>query len=552
MSVRTLVLDRVPADFGPDTHVALGPWCFFRAEELYPEWEALPFVEPFPTAAERAAGAEASRALSRALVERISLEMNRQHGMQHGPEYWHVVLMDWVLHVVMISWRLWCHVEAFKAAAGSEKLLVAVPGRDFPRLDDTWQLVHASYDSPEYCYWLSGLIVRELAPPSWTVVERAEKLVVDHSKRGRPPASRGRVRHIGGLRAWHEWPLRLVVALAPKKKARFGPLAEGSVKGFPPSFLKLMDQILEKTRPNYLGNGFREIAVAAEQRKYRPGRLDVTFVSPHFDLANIERAQAVEAGERIVNVQHGGLVQGGAQIAPLSAELEYCFDTYITWGWSEHPPYRGRFLPLPNPFLRMLEQQPKNPTQGIVMVGTMMPPFNPRFDYCANHAEYRRWKARFISSLGKRARDEFEYRPYVSESSFEDFDWLKRRFNWLRQWAGTNFAAALGSFRLIVLDHPSSTFAFAMAANVPTIGFWKQDDWLLSAVVMDRFKPLEEAGIWFNNPEKAAQQINAILPDVESWWRDPERQRVREQWCRYFAWSDRWWFWRWLKAFSSL
>jgi len=548
-STRTLVLNDAPADFQPDTHVALGPWCFHKVEQSYPEWEKLPFVSPFRSRAERVAGGEACRALGNALVQRIAAEMNCQYSVQHGRAYWHVVLMNWVMHVVMISWRLWCHVEAFRALAGSEEMQVPLPSSEFPRLDDTGQLVVACYDSSDFRGWLLGHIVRQLAPPNWTLLETGKPN--SFAPRGSQTSRErnGRVRRVSGMRWWHEFALSALVRIAPKRRARFGPLLAGGIDGFPAAFLELLDRLILDTRPNNLGDGFAKLAADAARQNGRPGQLDVSFVNPHCDRENIAHAQATEAGERVVNVQHGGSFLGAQPLAP---ELYYCYDTNITWGWTEHPPYNGRFLPLPHPCLRLLERSRKKPESDIVLVGTIMPAFTPRFDFTADTLEYRRWKARFIASLDAEVRRSLVYRPYPTSYSFDDFEWLSQRFEGLREWHGENFTAAIPNLRLAILDHLSTTFGFAMAANVPTIGFWDQSDWLMSAGPWEKFKPLERVGILFDTPEKAAAQVNTILPDIEAWWLDPERQRVRKEWCRTFAWSDRWWFWRWAKALATL
>src|SRR5262249_45348105 len=123
---RRLVLESVPADFDPSTHLAFGPWCFVGAEKAHPDWDSLPFVDAFPTPAERCAAGEACRALAHQLLDRLWPEMNRRHGTNHVRDYWHVVLMDWLMHLAMLSWRLWRHTETFVARAGAEELDVGV------------------------------------------------------------------------------------------------------------------------------------------------------------------------------------------------------------------------------------------------------------------------------------------------------------------------------------------------------------------------------------------------------------------------------------------
>ena len=127
--LRELVLERVEEGFHPDTHVALGPWCFAGVEHVYPDWDALAFAESFQDGRERWVQAEAVRRLAGALLDQIYPEMNRLHRTSYDRAFWHTVLFDWLLHLVMFSWRMWRHVELFISKTGDEALTLRLPAK---------------------------------------------------------------------------------------------------------------------------------------------------------------------------------------------------------------------------------------------------------------------------------------------------------------------------------------------------------------------------------------------------------------------------------------
>jgi putative transferase (TIGR04331 family) len=261
-------------------------------------------------------------------------------------------------------------------------------------------------------------------------------------------------------------------------------------------------------------------------------------------------AHAVAAGERIVGVQHGG-VYGTAALAAYAPDLEYCYDRFVTWGWTSHATYDGRFLPLPSPMLSGFAKRRRPAGRDLILVGTVMPRLNPRLDYSANPLDYRRWKLRFVSGLTSAVRADLRYRPDQSDYSIADADWLRRYFGDLSIVQG-DLQQAMSSCRLVILDHPGTALAEALAANIPTVCFWNKEQWLLSPTAQLLFDQLRHTRILFDQPEAAATQINAVFPNIESWWQMPERQRARAEWCRSFARVDRHWLAQWLRAFATL
>jgi hypothetical protein len=550
-SVRELVLDRIGADFDPTTHIALGPWCFAGAEDVYPDWDKLAFIEPFAAGRERCEQAEAVRRLAGALRDELYPEMNRRHGTSYDCAFWHTVLFNWLLHLIMLSWRLWRHVELFVIEVGDEPLNVALPGTTAPiSFPDTLAFVNACYRSEDFRGWLVRETIRRQVPPHWRL--RADRAAPcrDVTPIASDPEPHRRVGRIDGMRRWHRLLLTAIISARPAARAQFGPLIAGDCSAFPESYREFVSWLAQQTLPKSLRDGFPALDAAARAQTYRPGRVHVLTVNPHDDQANLILAHAVAAGERIVGVQHGG-VYGTAALAAYAPDLEYCYDTFVTWGWTKHAAYDGRFLPLPSPMLSRFAKRRRSTGRDLILIGTVMPQFNPRFDYSANPLDYRSWKRRFVSGLTSAVRSDLGYRPDQSEYSIADADWLRRHFRDLPIVQG-DLQQAMSSCRLVILDHPGTALAEALAANVPTICFWNREQWLLSPAAQLLFDQLRQADILFDQPEAAAAQVNAVVPNIESWWQMPERQRTRAEWCHSFARADRDWLAQWLRAFATV
>jgi hypothetical protein len=550
--VRRLVIDKVPPDFHPDTHLAVGQWCFLGAEDVFPQWDLLEFVEPFRSAAERRANSEAARRLAAALLTEFYPELNRRHATDYDRDFWHIVLFNWLLHLVMLSWRVWRHVELLAATTSEEPVEVPLLTATRPfRFRDTIAFVETCCSGFAFRDWLVSETIRRQAPPHWRLC--AGKAVTPPTASPRAaPARRRRlpVENINGMRWWQGMLLSLVAQIGSRKPAQFGPLLAADRSAFPNAFTDFVAQLARDTLPDSLRDGFQQLDAEAKRHSYRRGRIHALTVNVHEDQHNIILGHAVRAGERVLAVQHGG-VYGTAAVLAYTPDLEYCHDRFITWGWTDQEEYQGRFLPLPSPLLAKLAQAWRPSGDSIVFVGTMMLAIPPRIDYCAEPLEYRRWKRQFIATLAPDTRARIRYRPYFASFSLDDATWLRRFFPDLPIVEGDLYAE-LKACRLAVLDYPGTTLAEVLAANIPTICFWNSEQWLLAPGAQPLFDRLRRAGILFDRPEDAAAQVNVVSADIKAWWQNPERQHARSEWCQAFARVDRNWLLEWLKAFATL
>jgi len=144
------------------------------------------------------------------------------------------------------------------------------------------------------------------------------------------------------------------------------------------------------------------------------------------------------------------------------------------------------------------------------------------------------------------------YRYYFhSPLHFKDKDYVQRLFPNLKMCEG-ELHPQMGLSRLVVNDHPGTTFFLTMGANVPTVGFWNRDHWLFTDEAEDLFQKLRDVKIVFDNPVEAARFVNKIAGDINSWWKSEKVQQAREEWSQMYARYDKNCFWQWFKFIRAL
>jgi putative transferase (TIGR04331 family) len=66
------------------------------------------------------------------------------------------------------------------------------------------------------------------------------------------------------------------------------------------------------------------------------------------------------------------------------------------------------------------------------------------------------------------------------------------------------------------------------------------------------YEKLREAGILFDSPEDAATAVDLVYDDVETWWNEPFRQEIINDFCRNFARTEKNFYILWLNEFERI
>ena len=566
-----LWLHQVDESFDPRTDAVIGPWCFQGVEDKYPQWIRLSFASRFEDAVEIHQAADVIRIFANALVPQFAERLNHHHGVSYGLEYWRTVLLPWLIFVLPAIYRRYIEIDDFVLKNHQVPYRVAIDVSAFDwRAASLKELWHNVFGDQNFHFWLSSRILELLHPADWTL----ERASARHSWLPGPAApatqrtlatawsAKSRCRGVPGVRQWQILFSFFLSTLPRKQKQPYSPAPDlaSSQAALPKPFSKLLDEILWLLLPETLAIGFRDMDQQAQRHKFRPGK--VNLVGPVLMLDEEEKfrlAHAREQGELIVCSQHGGQ---GYQLLPLPlAETEYKQDAYLTWGWTNQNNLEGNFIPVPSPLFSRWHNKHKEQDDCLLLVGTDLQMFSQRLQttelqgvFCI---ENRHQKKSFLAKLPPQILSRTTYRPYPkSRGALEDETYLKR-FTPEISIAGSEISPRvlrrlMLRCRLLVVDHPVTTFSFAMAANVPCIGFWNPRAWPMTPQSGEIFTALLDVGVIHHSGEEASRHAVKIWHDVSEWWRGPRVQSARNAFCRQYAQTDRFWWWQWGKALWNL
>ena len=566
LTSRRIFLTEPPPDFDFDRDLVIGPWCFVGAEDRFPGWDELPFEEPIRSPAELKSACDDTEQLALLTAERLGRDIDLGSGGSHGGRYWRSLLYVWLMTCAQLLWRRYLYVSAMVERHGNEPFSVFVypDRRAWPSLEIE-EFYQRMKRSRPFDHWVSSIVVRELCPPSWQLIEIREKPEPD-LQIGHPAVTRSRLRqllgrlpfnHAHGVRVW-KLPFSVMLSLLPRSTHPSDQTETGTVDRniedrFPDTFLRLYGRLVSATRPACYGADFSRWDAWASRRRFAPGRLFVDNLGSQLTENNFLTATALERGERVVSAQHGG--HYGTSIAtPVPAHSEYAGHAFLTWGWKEQEDAAANFVPVPSPHLSRIRNAHGRRIQKLIFIGTQMEVYGHRFHSdpsISRWLAYRRMKREFVGGLNGAIREQLAYRPYEKVETLLDAPYLQRSFPDLKVLEGP-LVPELLRCKLAVIDYSGTSFLEALAANVPTIAYWNPDDWPMSRQAAPYLDALADCGLLHRDASSAAAKVNGIWDDVEGWWRSEAVQSARRAWCHRYARTATLWQWHWAKALWQL
>ena len=283
-------------------------------------------------------------------------------------------------------------------------------------------------------------------------------------------------------------------------------------------------------------------------------RLFVTAPTIFEDQRSFEIAHAVEAGERVVRVQHGS-EYGTAEVFNIGWMNEFVNAGFLTWGWTGQSDFPGRFLPVSAPPLAGLRNAHRQKFDSILLIGTAASLVPFRIVSALKPSIMDRYiadKAAFVNALSPEVADDLVYRPYRrGQMELSDVRWLEDLDQPPDLHTGP-LTRDLLRCRLAVIDHPGTTLNITLAANTPTVCFWKPELVAYCDQAQPFFDRLRDVGILHDDAETAARHINEITDDIAGWWQRDDTQSARRQWADAYARTDRIWWWSWLTTLRKI
>lgn len=247
-------------------------------------------------------------------------------------------------------------------------------------------------------------------------------------------------------------------------------------------------------------------------------------------------ASSAESGATLLGMQHGGNY-GSLAIHPSEEHEKAITDRYFSWGWRDTE-MSGKVVP--GLSAKLSGRRPigaSNQKDGILFVATSAPRYILQFPYVpALFNAYLSWQIRFVKEISSyyltkmRVRLHREdlgwdiagrWRDFCPDVPIEDWD--------------IPLQLSMEECRLFVGDQLQTTFLETLSADKPTILFWNPEHNELRPEAQPFYDLLRLVGILHDTPEAAADAVNAVYDDVESWWNEPARQAARINFCDQFA-----------------
>jgi len=568
---KKLYLTKVDSEFDENFDLVIDPWCLSDREDFHEITERIDFLESFPLLADVECEHQRLEPLLAHFVGYLAEKLNAHHGEDYPVEFWRIVLITWVSELTQRLWRHYVLIDKFREINGDEHLRVEVrPTAEQWPFQSVADVMDAMLGSSEFNHWLDSHIVAVLAPKNWQL-QQAESLISpkslleNHEQNLEDSLGWSITRYlkhvlgateIAGTK-WRGMLLciwsTLFTSSLPIRDQQDKHLSDPETQ-FPENFIEMCKSIFEKSMPRNYREDFWLHKRYSRFVPFKSGRMRLGIRSKWNDRENIIAGFAKIAGERLVQVQHGGSYGTSALLFEASA-IEYRNDAFITWGWNSHDDYKGTFVPLPSPYLRAKAGLHKETNDELVIVSNIINLRKTRVEMKPRGADYLHYCSdveEFISALEPRVRNKTVYRPHFGEHIDIDTGiFISQKFPEM-ELVRQNLNERLLACRLAVIHGPGTTLNQALSSDIPTIGVWRKDHYPYAADSLRYFEELENSGIIFYDTEQAASHINRVWNDLESWWRSNEVQNARLRWCRQYAWTEDNWWWHWIKGIKKL
>ena len=560
--IRILTFGPMPKGAGPDTHIAAGVWCFAGREELFPGWDgqgkrAFPLPpDPFPNAQSMEATAKAANAEVLRLIDVFGKQMNSLHKKELSSRFWGLALGPVLLLAVhMLAERQKRVLDLIELHGNKDLRVVLLPG-DLPfSFADSREFMLYGVQNALFNHYVYSRIIEAIAPPTWQLVyqpgaalHQAEPVIYRprssikealHSRLLRLPFP-----HNKGFRLWQTLALSLAV-LCNSRKNTDNSLDFSLYCDAPLSWRFPAQQLIFACIPQSISQAIRQTPLPTKTPSGTGKAGPLRGMAPAYsqdDEYRLHLAGLLERGCRLFSIQHEGDFGNLRSVGGLP--FAYKQHAFFTWGGERHESAPANAHPLPHPLVASIANAHKERTPSLILAGAEMSVFSCRLESRIQSKAlpaYRDAKLVYLrlarEALGEQAR--ICYHPASKASGgLDDKAYILRHLPHTEICTG-DLMARLRGCRLLALDHHGAALHLALAANVPTIAFWKASDWGFDAESAWTLGILREAGILFETPQEAAARTAAIWPDVQGWWQDNVVQSARKLWLdRYTRIGD--------------
>lgn len=541
------------------------------AEQLVEQGNGVDDVLPNPWA-DRERFQRAATYLDRSgeyLIRELAEYMNTVHGRSCSHRYWRVVLGNWLINFLHAAYDRYVRLnEAFARHTNLRTLVLAQEYSRVPRNtnemvvdlknSDLLNLQLMSHLLLAMGYTFEGRRPREDRGPKkaarHSALRRARRLAHRFAETAvrslHGPGADATLYSMEVMDHAAVWRLALasrfrIVPLAPRASGPEVPatfddrrLGLGSLKA-EDSFQRAALTCLPHYLPTVFLEGYQETKRRALAGWRRMPRVIMTATGWNYhDEFQLFAAEAVDAGTRLVSVQHGA-GYGYSREWPSERHERRLSDTFIAWGWADDDG-GGDVSNLPNPKLSRFCAAPRRRRSAAVQmlfVSAGNKRYQTRFNSSpqgALNSEYFNGQLRFLAAVTPVERRTLRFRPRPGPAH-PLRQWIADKYTEIGWEEGRTYYESLADAALVVVDHPGSAMLEPLALDIPTVLFWDPRHWEMRSAAEPYFDLLRAAGVLHDSPEAAAAHFCTVITDGAGWWQQPSVQRARQTFVRRFA-----------------
>jgi putative transferase (TIGR04331 family) len=267
------------------------------------------------------------------------------------------------------------------------------------------------------------------------------------------------------------------------------------------------------------------------------------------DYGKLLAGEIVARGGRIIDFQHGA-GYGFSRLLEVERYSRKVNDRFYSWGWAgQNNDPKLAVLPGAKVSLRKRPAGTSSGLRQILVVGTVFPRYLYRFQSMpvgTQFARYIQMTKDFLGAVDQRWQKHLVFRGHSLDYGWGIAEQIKRCLPHVAiDHHHHGFRHQLRQSRLMVFDHPGTTFLEAMAADVPAIIFFDLEYWQVRSEARSFLDLLQAAGIFHHTPQSAARQVNRVYEEIDAWWLDHPVQEARKRFTDHFArgspdWSRQW------------
>jgi putative transferase (TIGR04331 family) len=517
------------------------------------------------------------------LLASLTDSLNSAHQVDRSKRFWQILIDPWLLSYVAVVFDRWSSLALARAKypALDCRFRTDLPGIEAPF---SYSEFLAAANSDE---WNQAMYQRILSSAAFSGWLNVTQLTSAAAKPDQVNATRGERRRLGlpsrldALLAkagsdprvafvGSTFNLRSLVSLSVElgqlprlfveefdgrvesayaaKESLGGELRRGlALNGFRPAdaFEAFVADHILADLPSSVVEHFSALQIKAAALKLEPKA--IVTGSHHWSgtFAKAWFAQRVERGARLIIAEHGGSLPPLREFFGFEEDIS---DKKATW----FLPYHAKHVQLPparivNRF-RPRRTAPARSDGYCSVIGNECPRWVHRAHFYPMAGQ---WSAnfemilRFCELLPAEVQAAVKVKPYPSDEGWNTRQRFVDSLGGSKVCGGESLDEVISRSRVIVCSYPETTFAEAMASDVPTLLMYPQRFYELNAVALPLLDTLTQAGIAHFDSATAAAQVAAAWSDPIEWWNTPPvrdaRARFREEAINFGGdWRRRW------------